>query len=54
MVSSFCSQKLERFQALVLFHGTFVLNFTILNLTFSLETSLSLVHCGDPLRYHPH
>ena len=36
MVSSFCSQKLERFQELVLFQGTFVLNFTILNLTFSI------------------
>ena len=36
MVSSFCFQKLERFQELVLFHATFVLNFTILNLTFSI------------------
>ena len=36
MVSSFCSQKLERFQELALFHATFVLNFTILNLTFSI------------------
>ena len=36
MVSSFCSQKFEKFQELVLFHATFVLNFTILNLTFSI------------------
>ena len=36
MVSPLCTQTLEGIQELVLFHATFVLNFSILNLTFSI------------------
>ena len=36
MVSPLCTQRLEGIQELVLFNATFILNFSILNLTFSI------------------